>query len=89
MNVAQEHFRLAELAARTGLEPKLGQRFDRDPAGVLLEFGFGQEARGMDWAAAATLSIDDLSSGAYEAQNICVNPCFCIAAPPVGPQVVA
>lgn len=60
MNVAQELFRFAELAARTALEPKLGQRFDADPAGVLLEFGL--EAQGVDWTSGATLSIDDLSA---------------------------
>ncbi|MFJ7270855.1 hypothetical protein ACIQV3_30130 [Streptomyces sp. NPDC099050] len=60
MNVAQELFRFAELAARTALEPKLGRRFDADPAGVLLEFGL--EARGLDWTSGATLSIDDLST---------------------------
>ncbi|MGW1774647.1 hypothetical protein [Streptomyces sp. NPDC002104] len=60
MNVAQELFRFAELAARTALEPKLGQRFDADPAGVLLEFGL--QAQGVDWTSGATLAIDDLSA---------------------------
>lgn len=85
MNVAQEHFRLAELAARTGLEPKLGQRFDRDPAGVLLEFGL--EAQTMDWAAAATLSIDDLSDAADGGMGTCLN-CNCWSSL-VDTQVVA
>lgn len=87
MNVAQELFRLAELAARTGLEPKLGQRFDRDPAGVLLEFGL--EDQGMDWAAAATLSIDELSTGAYGSADICVHPCICSVGQMADVQVVA
>ncbi|MBT2469070.1 hypothetical protein J7E97_14630 [Streptomyces sp. ISL-66] len=87
MNVAQELFRLAELAARTGLEPKLGQRFDRDPAGVLLEFGL--EAQAWDWAAGATLSIDDLSTDAYAPADICVHPCICSAGQMADVQVVA
>ncbi|MGK5627328.1 hypothetical protein [Streptomyces sp. URMC 123] len=36
---AQEEHRFAELAARTGLEPELAQRYADDPVGVLAEFG--------------------------------------------------
>lgn len=75
MNVAQEIFRLAELAARTGLEPKLGQRFDTDPAGVLLEFGL--EAHGVDWTSGATVSIDDLSADVTGPMSICLRCTSC------------
>ncbi|WP_407841966.1 hypothetical protein ACE1OC_42190 (plasmid) [Streptomyces sp. DSM 116496] len=75
MNVAQELFRFAELAARTALEPKLGQRFDADPAGVLLEFGL--EAQGVDWTSGATLSIDDLSAAVTGPMSICLRCSTC------------
>jgi hypothetical protein len=39
MNVTEEVFRFAELAARTGLEPELARRFESDPGSVLREFG--------------------------------------------------
>lgn len=86
MNVAQEHFRLAELAARTGLEPKLGQRFDRDPAGVLLEFGL--EAQGMDWEVGEIVSIDDLSTS-FAGPVPVYGHCTCMGADQVDVQVAA
>ncbi|MFE4637520.1 hypothetical protein ACFRJ1_29665 [Streptomyces sp. NPDC056773] len=59
MNVAEELFRFAELAARTGLEPELGERFDGDPVAVLTEFEL--PVGDMAWAGEHTLFIDDLS----------------------------
>ncbi|MBT2447918.1 hypothetical protein J7F03_12685 [Streptomyces sp. ISL-43] len=87
MNVAQDLFRFAELAARTGLEPKLGQRFDRDPSGVLLEFGL--EAHAVDWAAGATVSIDDLSAAVDGAMSLCTRCDTCTIGALVDAQVAA
>ncbi|MFD9306531.1 hypothetical protein ACFWCB_28380 [Streptomyces sp. NPDC060048] len=87
MNVAQDLFRFAELAARTGLEPKLGQRFDRDPSGVLLEFGL--EAHAVDWAGGATLSIDDLSADVDGAVDFCTRCTTCGSSALFDAQVAA
>jgi hypothetical protein len=38
------HHRFAELAARTGLEPELAQRYTNDPVAVLAEFGLSAAA---------------------------------------------
>ncbi|WP_326438142.1 hypothetical protein [Streptomyces sp. H27-D2] len=39
IRTATEDHRFAELAARTGLEPELAQRYATDPVSVLAEFG--------------------------------------------------
>jgi hypothetical protein len=58
-------WRFAELAARTGLEPELAERFAIDPRSVLAEFGI--PASGLDRspeyalaAAPAVLVIEEL-----------------------------
>lgn len=79
MNVAKELFRFAELAARTGLEPELGARFDSDPVAVLMEFELPVEKLG--WAGEDTLFIDDLS-GSADAFDLGASAerCFCQSA---------
>lgn len=59
MNVAEEIFRFAELAARTCLEPDLARRFDADPQSVLREFGLS--AAEAQRATAEVRAVESLS----------------------------
>ncbi|MEV0092381.1 hypothetical protein [Streptomyces sp. NPDC050738] len=72
MNVTEEVLRFAELAARTGLEPELAQRYESDPAAVLAEFGISGN---MPRTTQGTTVIEDLSAPEGHARDT-IRWCF-------------
>jgi hypothetical protein len=81
---AQEARRFAELAARTGLEPDLAQRYANDPVAVLAEFGLSAAEpvyAGEFLTTTSAVLIEELDSPGTEVLGALLT--FCTGSEPV------